>query len=468
MTPEQALQIGEELCDRFLQGNYQYVLAVHNDRSYLHCHIIFNNTNLYNGLSFTTEHNQGKVKERSWAQLRAISDELCKEHGISVIEPKAKGVTHFEREMQKAGKSWKDKLRIKIAEVMLYSRDFKDFLEKCRECGIEFVYKPSNKVKLKFRLSGEGQQKFTRADTLGADFTAERIAEQIAEMQEKLSAANITPEMLIEPPKQISAPKTEPKSTPTPTAPPKPSITPTPPTTPKSDYVYKPPTDEEFFKAFGVHLDDTGEPTAPTPKPTESKAPEKKEDVWESIRGMRDSDKIIADLEAGGITSFYDFTGFMHNMPHDDDHTDELAALDKKIKGVDKLIKMMKQRSQHSATYNEYQGRSAFTQKHFRKKNVAAIDSYEQADKYITEHIKAYYIKGKLPKQSDLEQRLIELKSKYNTLVPEHNAFITRRDTALKYTRQVRQYLNEQHMKREREKSRQRVQAKNRNKNTLE
>ena len=208
------MQIGEELCDRFLQGNYQYVLAVHNDKSHLHCHIIFNNTNLYNGLSFTTEHNQGKVKERSWAQLRAISDELCREHGISVIEPKAKGVSHFEHEMQKVGKSWKDKLRAKIAEVMLYSRDFNDFLEKCRECGIEYVYKPSNKVKLRFRLSGEGQQKFTRADTLGDGFTVESITEQIAEIQEKLSAANITPDMLIEPPMPVAVPKKEPEPTP--------------------------------------------------------------------------------------------------------------------------------------------------------------------------------------------------------------------------------------------------------------
>ena len=139
------------------------MLAVHTDKSHTHCHIIFNNTNLYNGLSFTYEHNQGKVKERSWAQLRAISDELCKEHGISVIEPKAKGVSHFEQDMQLQGKSWKDKLRAKIAEVAFYSKDFADFLRNCSASGIEYVYKPQNKVKLKFRLSGEGQQKFTRA-----------------------------------------------------------------------------------------------------------------------------------------------------------------------------------------------------------------------------------------------------------------------------------------------------------------
>ena len=93
VTPEQAMQIGEELCDRYLKGDYQYVIAVHHDKSHLHCHIIFNNTNLYNGLSFTTEHNQGRKSERAWAELREISDEICAEHGISVIEPIDKSVS---------------------------------------------------------------------------------------------------------------------------------------------------------------------------------------------------------------------------------------------------------------------------------------------------------------------------------------------------------------------------------------
>lgn len=29
ITPEQALQVGEEMCERFLKGEYQYFLAVH-------------------------------------------------------------------------------------------------------------------------------------------------------------------------------------------------------------------------------------------------------------------------------------------------------------------------------------------------------------------------------------------------------------------------------------------------------
>lgn len=465
------------------------MIAVHHDKSHLHCHIIFNNTNLYNGLSFTTEHNQGRRTERAWAELREISDEICKEHGLSLIDPIGKGVSHYENEMKKEGKSWKDKLRVRIAEVMLYSRDFKEFLEKCSECGIEYVYKPSNKVKLKFRLSSDGQQKFTRADTLGADYTVERISEQIAEIQEKLSAANVTPDMLIKPPKPVAVPKPDPKPTQTvtaPTAPPSepghlisdlirskmrekgisqaPTSTPTisPPTTPKPDTDRTVITAEEFLAPL------YDKPETPPSAPTESKAPEKKIDEWATIRGMRDSDKIIAELEAVGIMSLSEFGGFMHNIHSPEDHTDEVAELKEQYTAIDKLLAMMKQRSDNSATYKEYQERSAFTQKHFRKTNASAIDAYEEADKYITEHIKAYYVDGKAPKRSELAALSKQLKDKRKAIMPEYKAYLLKHDTAFRYTRQVRQYLNEQYMKREREKSRQRTQAKRRNKNALE
>lgn len=400
VTPEQAMQIREELCDRYLKGDYQYVLAVHTDKQHTHIHVIFNNTNLYNGLSFTTKHNQGRKSERAWAELREISDEICAEHGISVIEPKAKGISHFERDMQKEGKSWKEKLRQLLDEIISYSKSFEEFLKNCTDSRIEYVYTPQNKVKLKFRLSGEGQQRFTRAETLDDRFEPKAITETIGTAQKKAAAAE-----------QV----------------------------------------EKFFAARRARREaelallhqSSAKPAEPTPtaptnptiaEPTESKPPEKKEDVWAAIRGMRDSEKMIVDLEAGGITSPDDLRSFFWNTHHDDDHTDELATLDKKIKGTDKLIKMMKQRSKHSATYKEYQDRSAFTQKGFRKKNAAAIDSYEEADKYIKEHIKAYYVDGKPPKRSELEQRLIELKSEYNALVPEHNFFLRRKSAASQYT----------------------------------
>ena len=67
VTPEQAMQIGEELCDRYLKGDYQYVLAVHSDKSHIHTHIIFNNTNL------VTIQNPSKTKIKLYDFVRILS-----------------------------------------------------------------------------------------------------------------------------------------------------------------------------------------------------------------------------------------------------------------------------------------------------------------------------------------------------------------------------------------------------------
>lgn len=414
-----------------------------------------------------------------------LAEPIAQEQARTSEPEKGHGVSHFERNMQKEGKSWKDKLRVRIAEVMLYSRDFKDFLEKCSECSIEYVYKPSNKVKLKFRLSGDGQQKFTRADTLGADFTPERIAEQIAEIQEKLSAANVTPDMLIEAPKPV-VPKTEPKPTQTVTAPTKPKQSAEPETiTETSETAKRKAAAEQVEKFFAARrarrqaqldmlnataINPKPEPSArtPQPTPTESKAPEKKEDPWKAIRGMGRANEIIADLEAGGVMSFSELSGFFFNTPHSDDHTTERADLKKKFTAIDTLIAKMKHRDELEPVYKEYQGKSGWSQSRFKKKNAATIEDYEQTVKYIKEHIKKYAVDGKPPTMLDLLEKSNKLKSKWNRLNVEHTAFLTKRETAKKYTRQVRQYINEQQMKREREKSRQRTQAKHRNKNTLE
>ena len=439
VTPERAMQIGEELCDRYLKGDYQYVIAVHHDKSHLHCHIIFNNTNLYNGLSFTTEHNQGRKSERAWAELREISDEICAEHGISVIEPIGKGVSHYENEMQKEGKSWKEKLRSMLREIISYSRSFEEFLKNCTDSGIEYVYTPQNKVKLKFKLSGEGQQRFTRADTLGDEFEPSAITETIENAQKKAAAEEAIEKFLaarwarqqaeLALLNRISAKLAEP--TPTPTTTTKPTV---------------------------------AEPTAL--KPIESKAPE--EDPWKAIRGMGRADEIIADLESGGVMSFSELSGFFFNTPHDDDHTTELANLKKKFTAIDTLIEKMKHRDELEPVYKEYQGKSGWSQSRFKKKNAATIEDYEATVKYISEHIKKYAVDGKQPTMLDLLEKSNKLKSKWNRLNVEHTAFLTKRETAKKYTRQVRQYINEQQMKRERAKSRHRTQAKHRNKNTLE
>ena len=122
--------IGEELCHRLLQEQYQFVIATHIDHSHIHNHIIVNDTNMISGYTFETEHNQGRKSERAWAEIQKLSDDICRENGLSVIEPpKGKGVSHYEYEAKKSGISWKEQLRQMLTVIIAQSTSLDDFFK---------------------------------------------------------------------------------------------------------------------------------------------------------------------------------------------------------------------------------------------------------------------------------------------------------------------------------------------------
>lgn len=178
-TAEQVHQAGLMLCDELFQGKYKYVLATHTDKDHIHNHIIFCKTNMENyrtfGTLMDTKHNP------AWKKIRQISDEVCKEMGLSVVayEEIGKGISHYEWTKQQQGLSWKEKLRYELDCIILRSDTFEDFLEKCRLNGIEVVYKPENTISLKFRM--QGQQRFARAKTLGYYYLPENIQRRIGQ-----------------------------------------------------------------------------------------------------------------------------------------------------------------------------------------------------------------------------------------------------------------------------------------------
>ncbi|MGB4092253.1 MAG: relaxase/mobilization nuclease domain-containing protein, partial [Ruminococcus flavefaciens] len=193
VTPERALLIGQELCKALFNDEYQYVLAVHCDHEHIHNHIIVNNVNFYTGKTFETEHNQGKIPERAWSKLRTISDELCRKHGLSIIEnPElSKGKSHWEWELDEQNLSWKEQLKRAIDEVIKVSEDFEDFLAKCADFGILADYNPDHKIDLKFMLAEQKKRnpraKFTRAKTLGYFYESKQIAQRIISYKYQMS-----------------------------------------------------------------------------------------------------------------------------------------------------------------------------------------------------------------------------------------------------------------------------------------
>ena len=78
VSPELALEIARTLVEEHLPG-YQAVIGVHVDKAHIHAHILFNSVNAETGEKYHSS------PQSYYRQIRAISDRLCREHGLSVI-----------------------------------------------------------------------------------------------------------------------------------------------------------------------------------------------------------------------------------------------------------------------------------------------------------------------------------------------------------------------------------------------
>jgi hypothetical protein len=125
-TPELAHEIGRQLADDVLGGKYEYVLSTHTDKGHIHNQIIFCAVDM-------VEHKKYISNKQSYAYIRRTSDRLCRESGLSVVKPgRNKGKSYAEYQADKAGTSWKAKLKIAIDALIPLSTDFDDFLRRMK------------------------------------------------------------------------------------------------------------------------------------------------------------------------------------------------------------------------------------------------------------------------------------------------------------------------------------------------
>ena len=168
ISPEQANRLGYELAMKFTGGKHQFVVATHVDKAHIHTHIEFNSTNLNCDGKFQNVKNSAFI-------LRRLNDELCRAHGLSVIEnPKPSAKKRKELAAAQYGVSHKEQLRQAIDRVLPGCRDYEDFLAKMRAEG----YEVKEGKTLSFRAPG--WDRFTRSSKLGSSYTKEALRERCA------------------------------------------------------------------------------------------------------------------------------------------------------------------------------------------------------------------------------------------------------------------------------------------------
>ena len=175
---EEAHAISQELADRLLQGKYPYVLATHIDRDHVHSHLIFCSVN-------NQDYKKYHRCTQSYNQIRKLSDEICAEHGKSVIKEATRtGKTYAEWMHERKGDSWKAKIKKDIDDCILISRSYEEFLQRMRDKGYEIngeTFGEGSAKYISFRPYGKDRFVRGRAQSLGADYTKEKIRERIEE-----------------------------------------------------------------------------------------------------------------------------------------------------------------------------------------------------------------------------------------------------------------------------------------------
>jgi len=168
ISPEDANRLGYELAMKFTGGRHQFVVSTHVDKLHIHTHVEFNSTNLDCDGKFQNVRNSAFI-------LRQLNDELCRAHGLSVIEnPKPSAKKQKEMAAARYGTCHKEQLRQTIDRVLPDCHGYDDFLAKMRSEGYEIK---EGKL-LSFRAPG--WDRFTRSSKLGSDYTKQALQERSA------------------------------------------------------------------------------------------------------------------------------------------------------------------------------------------------------------------------------------------------------------------------------------------------
>jgi len=170
VTPEEALDVGYETAMRWTKGRHAFIVCVHTDTRHYHCAIIYNSTKLDGTGKFNN------FKNSSFA-VRRLSDIVCAEHGLSVIEdPKpSKGKNYAKSKWQgEKDPTLRDKLRGTIDEMLPACPTFADFIAALRAAGCIV-----NEKRKHISVLAPGQKRPLRLNSLGENYTEAAIRERI-------------------------------------------------------------------------------------------------------------------------------------------------------------------------------------------------------------------------------------------------------------------------------------------------
>ena len=168
VTPEEANRIGYEFALRFTKGEHAFIVCTHVDKKHIHNHVYWNSTKL---------DCKGKFRDfrRSARAVRELSDLICIEHRLSVIEKPQRHSMSYDKWLgSKAKPSHREEVRLLIDEALAKKpHTFDALLGLLAEAGYK-IKRGKN-----ITLMKEGQKNI-RLNSLGEGYTEADLRAVIA------------------------------------------------------------------------------------------------------------------------------------------------------------------------------------------------------------------------------------------------------------------------------------------------
>ena len=188
VTPEEAHAVGVEFARCLLGDRYEAVVGTHLDKAHLHSHIVFNSVSFVDGAMY-----RDTFKDY-YGGIRGASDDICRAHGLPVIEPDPENPDRRRSRPEWAGKTTiRDTVRRDIDAALGRAYTFQSFLQELRRVG--YQVQAGNRKHISIRPPGGAGN--IRLDSLGAGYTE-------ADLKDRLNAIRTGQTQPPEPPPTAS------------------------------------------------------------------------------------------------------------------------------------------------------------------------------------------------------------------------------------------------------------------------
>lgn len=153
-----------------LWPDFEVIVATHLNTHCFHNHFVLNSVSFLHGRKFNA------CKE-SYKKMRAASDRLCREYGLSVItQHQAYYPKHYAewQAEQNGQRTWRSAIREDVDKAVMASMSFQAFLRSLKDMG----YEVKTGVK-HMAVRPPGKERFVRLRSLGDNYTEEAIKQRI-------------------------------------------------------------------------------------------------------------------------------------------------------------------------------------------------------------------------------------------------------------------------------------------------